>query len=385
MIYLDNASGARPYKEVVETITDILTNHWGNASADNSYGQDARAIIDSVAHQVAYDINCDMDEIIWTSGACEANSLAITSVAYSDNLHIYTSKLEHASVNQALNYLNTSNHRIDFIQNDSNGFISLPDLENKLHTNQTYDTWRRPFVSISFANSEIGVIQDIKTISDLVHKYNGLLHVDATQLYPWYRIDVRELGVDLMSVSGQKLNCVKGIGFLYARNGVHISPLIFGSQQGGRRGGTCPTHLIAAFGKALEITRHNNAYKHVAVLRNHLLNQLLLIDGVYLNGPGVNDSRLPNNISLTIKGVKAEALVAMCDLMGITISKGSACKSYEQTPSETLLSIGLTVEEALSTVRISLDYFNTIDEINQAATIITKLIERTRENNEGLE
>jgi cysteine desulfurase len=380
MIYLDNASGARPYPEVVETIVDTLFNHWGNASADNSHGQDARTIIDNVTHQVAYDINCDQDEIIWTSGACEANSLSIMSMAQVNDLHVYTSKLEHTSVNEALKSLKSNEHCIDFIQNDFDGFISLQDLESKLRTNQKYDTWRTPFVSISFANSEIGTIQNIKAISDLVHKYNGFLHVDATQMYPWVPIDVKALNIDLMSVSGQKLNCVKGVGFLYARNGIRINPMIFGSQQDGRRGGTYPTHLIAAFGKALEMTRNNNVYKDIKSLRDHLLSQLLLIDGVQLNGPGINNMRLPNNISLTINGVNASTLTTMCDLMGIIIAKGSACQSYEPTPSKTLLAIGLTPEQALNTIRISLDYFNTLDEVNQAAKIIISLIERIRSN-----
>ena len=378
MIYFDNAAGTRPYPEVIEIITDVLANHWGNASADNSFGKDAMSIIDQVTNQVADDINCKPEEILWTSGACEANSLAIHGLAKNKYLHIFTSKLEHTSINIALKNLNPDEYNIDFIANDNNGFILLDDLEYKL--SNLVDNWHMPFVSVSFANSEIGTIQNIKPIADIVHKHNGLLHVDATQMYPWAHIDVKKLGIDLMSVSGQKLNCVKGVGFLYVRGGVEISPIIYGSQQEERRGGTYPTHLIAAFGKALEINRKNELKLfYVAGLRDHLLNNLLKIDGVHLNG--CLESRLPNNMSLTIDGVKAEMLTTMCDLMGIIIAKGSACKSHEPKPSETLLSIGLTEEDALNTIRISLDTFNTASEIDMAADIITRLISRIRSNN----
>jgi cysteine desulfurase len=276
----------------------------------------------------------------------------------------------------ALNRLDRYECSYDFIANDCDGFIDLVDLENKLAHHR--DNWHTPLVSISFANSEIGVIQNIKSIANIVHRYNGLLHVDATQMYPWYKINVRELGIDLMSVSGQKMNCCKGIGLLYVRLGVQIDSIIYGSQQNERRGGTYPTHLIAAFGKALELTRKYNNSGSVKMLRDHLLGQLLLIDGAMLNGPSADSMRLPNNISLTIDGVNANTLVAMCDLMGVVIAKGSACRSYESKPSETLLSIGLTEEQALNTIRISLDLFNSLAEINTAADIITKLVERIR-------
>jgi cysteine desulfurase len=238
----------------------------------------------------------------------------------------------------------------------------------------------KPFVSISYANSEIGVIQDIKTIASIVHKYNGLLHVDATQMYPWRSIDVKDLGIDLMSVSGQKMHCVKGIGFLYVRNGIRLRPLIYGSQQDGRRGGTYPTHLIAAFGAALETTRMNDDCVMVWMLRNKLLDRLLQIEGTHLNGPSVTGNRLPNNISLTIDGVSADTLTTLCDMMGVIIAKGSACKSYEPKPSEALLAMGLTEEQALNTIRISLGMMNTIDEIEYAADIITNMIQRIRED-----
>lgn len=377
MIFLDSASGTKPYTEVIDTINDVLYNHWGNASADYSHGHDARMIIDEVTEQVANDINCEPDEIIWTSGACEANSLAIMGVLNMDpHMYFYTTHLEHTSINEIVK--NIYGNPIGFISNDNLGFINISELKIAMHLN--YEKNIKTLVSISFANSEVGIIQDIKTISEIVHEYGGLLHVDATQMYPWSKINVQDLGIDMMSVSGQKLHCVKGIGFLYVRNGIKLKSLICGSQQDGRRGGTLPTHLIAAFGKALELTRRYNAAGAVQDLRDYMLDRLLHIEGVHLNGPLVNEHRLPNNISLTIDGVKAETLVTICDLMGVIIAKGSACKSYEPKPSEALLAIGLTKEQALNTIRISLGIFNSLKDVDTAVDIITKLVERIRED-----
>ena len=377
MIYVDNSAGTRPYPDVIKTITDVLQNHWGNASADYSFGQDARMIVDSVTEQVANDINCQSDELIWTSGACEANSLAIRGLLdANEGMVLCTTKLEHTSIEMVK--CNTPTGIVYELENDNNGFIKLDCLEKTVE--ETSHKFGNLLVSICYANSEIGTIQDIKSISEIVHRYDGILHVDATQMYPWYKIDVQDLGIDLMSVSGQKLNCVKGIGFLYVRNGIELAPLSYGSQQEGRRGGTYPTHLIAAFGKALEITRQHNAMTSIKEVRDRLLDKLMTIDSVRLNGPLADNMRLPNNISLTIEGVKAETLTTMCDLMGLMIAKGSACKSYEPTPSKVLLAIGLTPEQALSTIRISLDEFNTLSEIDETAKIIIKLVERIRTN-----
>lgn len=374
--YLDNSAGTRPYPEVLSVIASVIEDHYGNASADNSLGHDARMIVDCVTNKVASDINCNPEEIIWTSGACEANSLAIIGTLDVNDMIFFSTKLEHTSTMEAMR--GCESYVKYYLTNDNYGNIRIDALERTL--NEAYSRYGKPpFVSISYANSEIGVIQDIKTIASIVHKYSGLLHVDATQMYPWRAIDVKDLGIDLMSVSGQKMHCVKGIGFLYVRNGIRLRPLIYGSQQDGRRGGTYPTHLIAAFGAALETTRMNDDCVIVWMLRNKLLDRLLQIKGVHLNGPSVTGNRLPNNISLTIDGVNADVLTTLCDTMGVIIAKGSACKSYEPKPSEALLAIGLTEEQALNTVRISLGMLNTIEEIEYAANIITSMIERIRE------
>ena len=377
MIYLNNAAGTKPYPEVIETITDVLANHWGNPHDPTSFGHDAQMIINNVTQQVADDINCDFDEIIWTSGACEANSLAILGVLNNNpGMHFYTTKLEHTSINEIRRNISSDNPT-GFVSTDTQGFVYELALKNALAWNYSRNV--KTLVSVAAANSEIGIVQTIKSIAEIVHKYDGILHVDATQAYPWYPIDVKALGIDLMSVSGQKLHAPKGVGFLYVKEGIELQPLIYGSQQLNRRGGTMSTHLIAGFGKALELVRERNPADRVEELRECMIHHLD-IDRASLNGPLSCDYRLPNIISLTIDGVNAETLVTMCDLMGVSIGKGSACKSYEPTPSEALLAIGLTEEQALNTIRISLDEFNTKEEVIRAADIITQLVEQLRKN-----
>lgn len=382
MIYLDNSAGCRPYKEVIDTISDVLTNHWGNASSNTSFGDDAMQIVNQVTQQVADDINCNPSEVIWTSGGCESNSLALLGfLKKNPGYNLYTTNLEHASINAIVDQLRNSHPRMTghiTIPITEIGMVN-PELLRHLLIERQKDSNRKPFVSISMASSEVGTIQNIKEIAKIVHQYNGILHCDAVQLYPWRRIDVQDLDVDFMSVSGQKLHCVKGIGFLYKKDSVEISPLICGSQQAGLRAGTYPTHLIAAFGTALELTRKNNATNKVAELRNKMLSKLLTINGIHLNGPSIRNNRLPNNISLTINGVRGSKLMTMADLMGIIIGVGSACQSHEPTPSTALLAIRLTPEQALSTIRITLDEFNTEEEIETAANIIIKLVERIRQ------
>lgn len=357
--YLDCAATTRPYKQVVDVMADVMYNHYGNPSSVHDLGQDARNIIENVRDQISDDINCDPEEVIFVSGACEANSLALTA---SDN--IVTTRLEHKSIELA--YKNFA-----YLDNDTRGNIIL---------NKKIISQRDCLISVHGANSEIGVVQDIKSISNMVHRYNNILHIDATQLYPERRLDVKKLGIDLMSVSAQKFNGPRGAGFLYCKKGVPLKPLIYGSQESKIRGGTYNTPAIAGMGKALELTRenqiiHNNAVKHI---RDNLAQKLLEIPGTCLNGPMLDANRLLNNISLCIDGVIANNLVTMASLYGIYISAGSACSAGEAVPSTTLKAIGLTDEEALSTIRITVDDNLSEKDINNVVKTMINLISQLR-------
>ena len=365
-VYLDNAATTKPYQEVIETIVDVMQNHWHNPSS--LYANDSRQIIENVREQIAKDINADPSEIVFVSGACEANSLAYMVKYY---MHVISSSLEHKSIE----LLNNSHNAI-LVQNDKYGFIDCSDLEQKL----SWDEFYRSLVSIQAANSEIGTTQDLKRISEITHKYNGIFHTDATQLFAERRVDVKELGIDLMSVSAQKFHGGTGVGFLYVRNGLNIDPLIHGSQENGNRGGTYNTPVIAGMGKALEIIRKNNASNKTFQLRNLLLHRLLQMGGVTLNGAPVGEKRLCNNINLTIDGVDAEQLVTMCEMHGIYLSKGAACNSYSLKPSSTLTAIGLSNQQAFSTIRITIDESNTEADIDYASDVIPALVRRLRSN-----
>ena len=281
--FLDTASTTRPYKEVVDTVADVMYNHYGNPSSTHEMGQDARNIIENVRDQIATDINCEPKNIIFLSGSCEANSLAFTT-----SKKIITTKLEHKSIEML-------RKDVAYFNNDEYGNVIL---DNNTLCRLGEHNW---LASVHAANSEIGVTQDLESISKFVHRYNNILHVDATQLYPERRIDVKELGIDLMSVSAQKFHGPRGIGFLYCKDGIELRPLIGGSQEDGRRGGTYNTPAIAGMGKALEINRgitHDYINVCTKFNRDELAKKILEIPGVHLNGPKLDTNRLCNNYIL---------------------------------------------------------------------------------------
>lgn len=372
MIYLDSAATTKPYREVIETITNTLSNNWGNASSAYEFGHQSKEIVESVRDQIAADINCKPDEIIFTSGGCEANSLAISGISR-DEYDFFTTRLEHASILEAAPYVG----KFHFVKNDKFGNIQSSTLNSHLKWHSVCSP-KKPFVSIGATNSEIGTIQDIKALAKIVHMFDGIFHCDATALYPHKRINVQELGIDMMTVSAQKFHATEGVGFLYVRDGIQVNPIIYGTQESGRRGGSYNTALIAGMGKALEITRARNNNEYCKSLRDILLRGLLEIPGIRLNGPSMNSNRLKNNINVTIDGVDAETLLSLCDLHGICISKSSACHSYERTPSATLKAIGLTDKQAMQTIRITLDKSNTIEEVEKALKTFTFLINEIR-------
>ena len=361
--FLDTASTTRPYKEVVDTVTDVMYNHYGNPSSTHEMGQDAKNIVEKVRDQIAADINCEPKEIIFLSGACEANSLAFTT-----SKKIITTKLEHKSIEML-------RKDVAYFNNDEYGNVIL---DNNTLCRLGEHNW---LASVHAANSEIGVTQDLESISKFVHRYNNILHVDATQLYPERRIDVKELGIDLMSVSAQKFHRPRGIGFLYCKDGIELSPLIGGSQEDGIRGGTYNTPAIAGMGKALEINRgitHDYINVCTKFNRDELAKKILEIPGVYLNGPELDANRLYNNLSVHIDGVKASDLVTLTSMYGVYISAGSACSSGEAIPSSTLKAIGLTDEQALSTIRITVDETLNQHDISNVVNILKNLIEHLR-------
>ena len=358
MIYLDAAATTKPHDEVAKVVYETMLNTYGNASSIHSAGREARDIIDKVRAQIAQDINCIPEEIVFTSGASESNALALNR----PDAILVRSQLEHKSI--LMNETPLVNFRV---YNDSCGNINLDHLDDSLLLYRKNFTDVDILVSIQGANSEIGTIQDIKAISGIVHKYDGIYHCDATQLYPYQRIDVQEMGIDMMSVSAHKFGGPKGVGFLYIRKGIpKPQPLIYGTQENRLRGGTYNTPLIAGMGRALELL--NRDYGGCRTERAALWGTLKS-RGFKLNGPALDSNRLPNNLSVWHPDIEAKDFITIADMNSIMVSAGSACSSGLSEPSETLVAIGRTKEEAESTVRITLEQ-NTFYDWHRVKTLL---------------
>lgn len=352
MIYLDNAATTPVRPEVVNVITNVLQNYFGNPSSIYEYGIQSRKIIEDSRKIIAEKINCNPEEIYFTSGSCESNTWA-WKILGSTSKYIVTTNLEHKSIREAAkNYKRTL-----YAPNDAEGFIELDILKNILSA--------RVNASIQYANNEIGTIQDIKNISEMVHANHGYLHTDATQMICNSPINVVQDGIDMMSISGQKLGAPKGIGFLYIRKNIPVIPLIYGSQERGYRGGTENVAYIAGLAQAFKELDYSKQ-KTVRENRDYLAVGLSKICKIEINGSTNIDKRLNNNLNIVIPKVKAVELVSILDVgYNCCVSAGSACNSGSPEPSWVLIATGRTKEEALSSIRITLGEQTTKEEIDK--------------------
>lgn len=359
MIYLDWAATAPLCNAAKQAIIEHLDD-FGNPSSTHELGRQARVLIENARERIAKCINAEPNEIYFTSGGSEANTLAL-------NQHYYMAR------SISTNFEHHSVRADKTVPVNKGGFIEPDKLFQRVSS--MYDS-----VSCMYVNNEIGTVQPIREIAQLIAgETNVYFHVDAVQAMPHIPIDVKALGCDMLSASGHKFGAPKGIGFLYIKNRVQINPIIYGGKQElGVRPGTENVLGIISMAAALEDTvehmERRNA--HIKYLRDKMLGKLLQIPGSYLNGSLEN--RAPGNINIRFSGVSGSRLVALCSLYGIYISSGSACNEGISTPSHVLKAIGLTDEEALSSIRITIGHTNTEEEIDQAANIITALVERIR-------
>lgn len=368
-IYLDSASTTKPLNSVVDAIMPYITDKWQNPSSLYSAANKVKKDIEAVRKSVANCINANSDEIYFTSGSCESNNQVIRGYDdanyYKDSV-IITTPIEHKSIIDAVNnpVLQSDVH---FCKVDSNGFVDMDSLKCLLESNKD----KKILVSVILANNEIGTIQRIKKISDLVHSYNGILHSDITQAFGHIPIDVIKMGIDMASASAQKLGGLKGAGFLYKKNNIELRPLIYGEQENKLRGGTENIIGIIALGEAIKNIDYSKNYNLIH-LRNYFISELEKL-GCTLNGDKYE--RLPNNINVTfIQNITGESMVYMLETAGILISTGSACTSHTIEPSHVLKAVGLNDEEAIKTIRITLTNDITIDDIDKVIYEITKQI-----------
>lgn len=358
MIYLDNAATTPLSGIVKQTILNHLDD-FGNPSSLYEFGRKSRLLVEDARERIAKCINAEPSEIYFVSSGSEANSWVTSQYM------TISSPFEHHSLKAHYNNINVEKDGVMKPQRFSC-------IDHKL---------ARLFemMSCMYVNNELGTIQPIQDIAKIAHSKNMLFHTDAVQAITHIPIDVKQLDCDMLSASAHKFFGQKGVGFLYVKNNTHLKSLINGgSQESGLRGGTENVLGIVSMAAALEdtIEHMDERNKHIQSLRDKMLDKLLKIPGSHLNGS--LDNRVVSNINIRFDGVSASQLVTLCDLYGVCIAAGSACNEGTAQPSHVLKAIGLTDEQALNSIRITIGHQNTEEEIDTAVTLITRLIERIR-------
>lgn len=374
-VYLDSAATTRVKQEIVEAMMPYLTEQYYNPSSLYSPATKIKEDIERARKIVGNFIKANGDEIYFTSSGSESNCWAISGFChYWNSLNvrpvIITSTIEHKSIMECVKHMIADVYYVDV---NEYGLIKLDVLSELLNS---VSLWGLPLLcSFQLSNSEIGSVQDIKRISNIVWKHNGLLHVDAVQAFGQIPINVNEMGIDMLSVSGHKIGCPKGIGFLYIKKGTVISPMIYGSQMDAMRGGTENVPYIIGMAKAVELCE-NSSLENIKLLelsdkQSYFMKRLIKDFGCKINGSITN--RLINNISVTFpQNISGESLLYLLDMSNIFISTGSACNSKSITPSYVLKAIGLTDDEAMRTIRISLSDDITYEDIDYVIAEINK-------------
>ena len=374
MIYLDNAASTQIHEDVLNSMLPFLKEQYGNPSSIHRYGRLTRKAIHKARKQIASLINADPAEILITSGGTESNNTALMGIlSQFPSSQIITSSIEHDAILEPCKKLNSNGFHVDYLPVDNFGMVDTSDLQNIISE-------KTSLVSVMFGNNEVGTIQPIAKIAKICDENKVLFHTDAVQAVGKLPIDVKELGVDLLSISSHKLHGPKGIGALYIKDGVKIDPIILGGGQEFRlRSGTENVASIVGFGQACEIAE-NNLSENILFIKKL---QTLLIKKVLEEIPettfnGHSESRLYNNTHFTFLGVNGEDLIIKLDEYGIAASTGSACSVNTQKASHVLESMGFSLEQITGSLRLTVGIFNTENEINETVNILKKVVEELR-------
>jgi cysteine desulfurase len=374
---MDHSAGKPVDSCVVEAMLPYMKSSYGNPSSLHVLGQEARKALEEARARVAELIGAEKKEsILFTSGATESNNMAIKGVANRSKdrgNRILTSSIEHMSVVNSVKFLTTKGFETVFIPVDNYGFVNLESLEKEL-TDKTI------LVTIVYANGEIGTIQPIKEISKIVHTKNAYLHVDATAACGQVPINVKDEGIDLLTISSNDIYGPKGMGALYAKDGVRLEPLLHGGgQERGLRSGTENMPSIVGFGKAAEIAKKEmqTESERLVKLRDRFIEGLLKpIPCSFLNGHPTK--RLPDNVSVRYSFIEGESMLLSLDMAGVFASSGSACTAKTLEPSHVLLAIGLKHEEAHGSLMFTLGRQNTEEEVDYAVSLMPGIVKRLR-------
>jgi len=377
LIYLDNAASTAVHPEVVKEMMPYFDTQYGNPSSIHQFGRKAKNAIEKARKQVAILIGAEPNEILFTSGGTESNNTILDGVLTSNSEpypeHIITSSIEHEAVLQPCKEFENVGIKITYIPVDEHGIVNPDEITNSINSHTV-------LVSIMFANNEVGTIQPIKEISEICKKYQIPLHTDAVQAVGKIPINVKDLGVDALSISSHKINGPKGIGALFIKKGLMVTPQILGGgQENGMRSGTENVASIVGFGKACEIAKErlNRNISHFQTLHSSILSKITKeISHVKLNGHP--EKRIFNNVHLTFMGVNGEDLIIKLDEHGIAASTGSACSVHTQKASHVLKAMGFNHEQITGSLRISFGYMNTLDEIDQTVEVLKKVVSELR-------
>ncbi|MCX8002261.1 MAG: cysteine desulfurase [Anoxybacillus mongoliensis] len=374
-IYLDHAATSPVHPQVVEAMIPYMTTYFGNPSSIHSFGRESRRALDETRETIAKTVGAKANEIIFTSGGTEADNLAIIGVAMANRekgRHIITTSVEHHAVLNTCKYLQKQGFDVTYLPVDEHGMISVEQVKSALRDDTI-------IVSIMFGNNETGVLQPIHDIGQLLRDHDAYFHTDAVQAYGLVPIDVHELGIDLLSVSSHKVNGPKGVGFLYVREGVRLTPHIYGGEQERkRRAGTENVPGIVGFQKAAELAQQTMSEKRALYEQfQRIMLTTFEREGIDYAVNGHETNRLPHVLNVAFFGTNVEALLVNLDLAGIAASSGSACTAGSIDPSHVLVAMyGNDSERIRSSVRFSFGYGNTLEQIERAAYDIAKIVKR---------
>ena len=375
-IYLDHAATTPVHPRVLEAMLPYFTEKFGNASSIYSMARDSRKALDDARDSVAEVLNCKPTELIFTSGGSESDNTAIKGSAFANKSagnHIITSSIEHHAVLHTCQFLEKFGFEVTYLPVDKFGVVDPAEVEKAI-------TDRTVLVTIMLANNEVGTIEPIREISRITRAKGVTLHTDAVQAAGALDLSVDKLGVDMLSLSGHKFYGPKGVGVLYVRRGVPFLP----QQQGGgqernRRAGTENVAGIVGFAEAFKLAYDNvqSTNEHCIGLRDRLIKGVLeSIDHVMLNGHSTE--RLPNNVNLAFEYVEGESILLNLDMLGIAASSGSACTSSSLEPSHVLTAMGVSVEVAHGSLRMTLGTDNSEEDIDYVISVLPGIIQKLR-------
>lgn len=376
-IYLDHAATTPMHPKVMEKMMEVMNSTFGNPSSIHAFGREARRQIDIAREILAKSIGAKEQEIIFTSGGTEADNMALFGIAESyrqNGKHIITTAVEHHAVLHTCQKLEKLGYEVTFLPVDETGRISLDDFQKALREDTI-------LVSIMYGNNEVGTIQPITEIGVLLKDHQAKFHTDAVQAYGIEEIDVNKSHIDLLSVSAHKINGPKGTGFLFAREGIKLSPRLFGGEQERkRRAGTENVASIAAFKEAVLIVEEERAVKRDRYLGyKETFIQTLTEENIEFHLNGLLENAMPHVLNLSFPGTNVEAMLVNLDLAGIAVSSGSACTAGSVEPSHVLAAMfGKESERLINSIRFSFGFTTTEEEIIKAATETARVVKRLK-------